>query len=121
MPFRLTPNLQEFMTPVAIEGVLAPSIHSIAEVFYRPDSELSEFLPLLVRDELISWILINQPARSRFAVDLDNVPVSFKHDLEILEATGIDERQFLGRVIQNCELIIKRCQTLACLKEDEKV
>jgi transformation/transcription domain-associated protein len=121
VPFRLTPNLQEFMTPSVIEGVLSSAIHSIAEVYYKPESELCEFLPLIVRDELISWMLLSQGTRPRFVFDSDNKPVSFIHDMDILDQAGIDERQILGRVIQNCELIMKRCQTLACIKESEKV
>lgn len=120
VPFRLTPNIQEYMTPVVVEGVFTPAIHSYAEVFYRPDSELCEFLPMIVRDELISWVFMNQPSKPRFTTDSDGTPISFRHDLEILEQLNIDERQFLGRVIQNCELSMKRCQTLACIRETEK-
>lgn len=120
VPFRLTPNLQEFLTPVVVEGIFAPAVHSCAEVFYKPDSELCEFLPMIIRDELVSWVLLNQPTKPRFTNDLDGNPIAFKHDLEILEQYNIDERQFLGRVIQNCELAMKRCQTLACIKETEK-
>jgi phosphatidylinositol kinase/protein kinase (PI-3 family) len=121
VPFRLTPNLQDFMTPSVIEGVLSSAIHSIAEVYYKPESELCEFLPLIVRDELISWMLLSQTSRSRFVLDSESKPISFNHDMDILDQAGIDERQFLGRVVQNCELIMKRCQTLACVKESEKV
>lgn len=121
VPFRLTPNLQEFMTPTVVEGVLSSAIHSIAEVYCKPESELCEFLPLIVRDELISWMLLNQSSRPRFILDSDGKPTSFNHDMDILDQAGIDERQFLGRVVQNCELVMKRCQTLACIKESEKV
>lgn len=120
VPFRLTPNLQDYLGPVVVEGVLTPAIHSCADVYYKPESELSEYLPLIIRDELISWALLSQPSKPRFALDADGNPLSFKHDLEILELLNIDERQFLGRVIQNCELAMKRCQTLACIKESER-
>lgn len=120
VPFRLTPNLQEYMTPLVIEGVLTPAIHSYSEVFYRPDSELCEFLPVIIRDELISWVFLNQPQKPRYQVDQETGQIVFKNDLELLDQLNIDERQFLGRVIQNCELTMKRCQTLACLKETER-
>lgn len=120
VPFRLTPNLQDFITPLVIEGVLVPALYSCAEVFYKQDSELCEFLLMIVRDELISWVLLNQPAKPRFATDSEGNTTAFRHDLEIIEQLGIDERQFLGRVIQNCELAMKRCQTLACIKESER-
>ncbi len=120
VPFRLTPNLQKLVSPLYVEGLLAPAIHSCAEVYYKPDSELSEYLPMIVRDELISWVLLNQPGKTRLIIDQEGRNIGFKHDLEILEELNIDERQFLGRVIQNCELAMKRCQTLACLRETEK-
>lgn len=53
--FRLTPNLQTLMGQQVIEGVFAPTMMIIAKGLTEPEFDLTQFLPLFVRDELISW------------------------------------------------------------------
>jgi transformation/transcription domain-associated protein len=51
IPFRFTPNIQHFITPVGIEGVFTASILAIAKALTE-SSEFSDYLSLFVRDEL---------------------------------------------------------------------
>lgn len=58
VPFRLTPNIQAFITPIGIEGVLVTGIMSIARALtesevsdactFRADKGFSNLFPLLV-------------------------------------------------------------------------
>merc|ERR1712000_255475 len=55
VPFRLTPNLQTLMGPLATEGIFASSIMAIARCLTEPEHELEHALTLFVRDEMIFW------------------------------------------------------------------
>ena len=55
VPFRLTPNIQEFMTPVGVEGVFLSALVSTAKCLLRPENELADYLSLFVRDEFLIW------------------------------------------------------------------
>ncbi|KAJ2717297.1 transcription-associated protein 1 [Coemansia spiralis] len=53
VPFRLTPNIQAFVTELGLEGVVPFAIHKVARRFTDPEHLLRDFLDLFVRDELI--------------------------------------------------------------------
>ncbi|RMJ19860.1 hypothetical protein CDV36_000496 [Fusarium kuroshium] len=55
VPFRLTPNLQTLMGPLATEGIFACSLMAIARCLTEPEYELEHALTLLVRDEMLFW------------------------------------------------------------------
>ena len=55
VPFRLTPNLQTLMGPLATEGIFSTSILAIARCLTEPDLELEHALTLFVRDEILAW------------------------------------------------------------------
>ena len=59
VPFRLTPNLQTLMGPIATEGLFATSLMAIArcltEVHHEPGNDLEQQLSIFVRDEMIFW------------------------------------------------------------------
>ena len=55
VPFRLTPNLQTLMGPIATEGVFACAVMAIARCLTEPEGELEQQLSLFVRDEMIFW------------------------------------------------------------------
>jgi transformation/transcription domain-associated protein len=56
VPFRLTPNLQVLMGPLATEGIFACSLMAIARCLTEPEQELEHALTLFVRDEMIFWL-----------------------------------------------------------------
>lgn len=63
MPFRLTPNLQTLMGPLAVEGIYSASIMAIARSLAEPEQELAYSLTLFVRDEMVYWFTSNRHAQ----------------------------------------------------------
>jgi transformation/transcription domain-associated protein len=59
-PFRLTPNLQHFIGPTAIEGVVTASLMAIGRCLSEPERDLEEYLSIFVRDELNFWLASSQ-------------------------------------------------------------
>lgn len=55
VPFRLTPNIQTMMGPLATEGIFACAIMAIARCLTEPRHELEQQLSIFVRDEMIFW------------------------------------------------------------------
>lgn len=55
VPFRLTPNMQHFITRVGIEGVVTSCVTAIAKSLTVPEFDLGGTLSLFVRDELLTW------------------------------------------------------------------
>ncbi|KAF2448613.1 hypothetical protein P171DRAFT_518105 [Karstenula rhodostoma CBS 690.94] len=55
VPFRLTPNMQTLMGPLALEGIFAPSVMSIARCLIEPEGELEMQLAIFMRDEMNHW------------------------------------------------------------------
>ncbi|RDW62546.1 hypothetical protein BP5796_10848 [Coleophoma crateriformis] len=55
VPFRLSPNLQTLMGPLATEGIYSCAIMAIARCLTEPEYELEQQLSLFVRDEMIFW------------------------------------------------------------------
>ena len=93
VPFRLTPNMQSFMTASGLEGIFATSLMSIARSLTEPEYDLENFLHLFIRDLLITW----NPVPPRYS-----------------------EQQIKDIVIHNVDLMIQRADRIAC-KVDSKV
>jgi len=55
IPFRLTPNIQTLMGPIATEGVFACALMAIARCLTEPRHELEQQLSIFVRDEMMFW------------------------------------------------------------------
>ncbi|KAI4289198.1 MAG: hypothetical protein L6R35_001538 [Caloplaca aegaea] len=90
--FRLTPNLQTLMGPLATEGIFSPAIMAIARCLTEPngqgEKELELQLSIFVRDEVIFWFTQQHKA-----------PV-VEHDLR-------------KAVARNCEVVVKKAVSLA--------
>lgn len=58
VPFRLTPNIQILMGPIAVEGIFTSSLMAIARCLAEYDSgyEMEQTLSIFVRDEMFNWI-----------------------------------------------------------------
>jgi transformation/transcription domain-associated protein len=52
VPFRLTPNMQNFITRVGIEGVVTAATTAIARSLTIPEFDLAGTLALFIRDEV---------------------------------------------------------------------
>lgn len=90
VPFRLTPNLQKLMGPLAIEGLFSPAIMAIARCLTEPESgsELEQQLSIFVRDEMVFWF-------------------TQQHKNALAEGLLRDT------TVQNCELVVKKAVSLA--------
>lgn len=55
VPFRLTPNIQTLMGPIATEGIYACALMAIARCLSEPEIELEHQLSVFVRDEVLFW------------------------------------------------------------------
>jgi transformation/transcription domain-associated protein len=93
VPFRLTPNLQTFMNPIALEGLFVSSIATIAEALSNPDTDLYDFLAVFIRDELMTWQSV------------------------IRKPLGSNITRLRELVNQNVRLCLHRSQKLACRME----
>ena len=87
VPFRLTPNLQTLMGPIATEGIFSCAIMAIARCLTEPGFELEQQLSVFVRDEMIFWF--TQQHRS------------------------VQEGQLRETVQHNSDLIVRRATSLA--------
>lgn len=52
VPFRLTPNMQHFITPAGIEGLLTSGVTAMARSLSNPEFDLESSLSLFLRDEV---------------------------------------------------------------------
>lgn len=55
VPFRLTPNMQNFITRVGVEGVVSAAATAIAHSLTLPEFDLASTLHLFIRDEILTW------------------------------------------------------------------
>lgn len=134
VPFRFTPNFQEYISPIGADGILLSTLISGARCFSKMDSDLGEYLPIFVRDELLLWYLNYYSSQTNSSSGNESqseglntsgklvTPVGdiVENPFDKLLASGVDEKAFFGRVQQNCELILKRSQAMACFKEQEQ-
>ncbi|KAJ3410576.1 hypothetical protein HDV05_003644 [Chytridiales sp. JEL 0842] len=95
VPFRLTPNIQNFITPIGMEGVFTSSLMAVARSLSEPEYELEDFLSIFVRDELITWQNVSRKP-------------------------SIQDHQLRDYVVQNVDMVVKRAQALSCKAEREK-
>jgi transformation/transcription domain-associated protein len=93
VPFRLTPNLQTLMGPMATEGIFTCAIMAIARGLTEPDFELEQQLSLFVRDEMIFWFTSSHRTGS------------------------MAEGQLRDTVQLNSEIIVRRTMSLAQVPE----
>ncbi len=52
VPFRLTPNMQHFITRVGVEGVVTAATTAISRSLMMPEFDLAGTLSLFIRDEV---------------------------------------------------------------------
>ncbi|ORY71284.1 uncharacterized protein BCR38DRAFT_329400 [Pseudomassariella vexata] len=89
VPFRLTPNLQTLMGPLATEGIFSCALMAIARCLTEPEFELEHALTLFVRDEMIFWFTSSH------------------------RQIHLNENQLRDTVQTNCDMIVKRAVSLA--------
>ncbi len=55
VPFRLTPNVYEFVTETGVRGPLTASMIAAARCFVHPSFKIQAILRAVLRDEMITW------------------------------------------------------------------
>ncbi|KAJ3211873.1 hypothetical protein HDU67_004198 [Dinochytrium kinnereticum] len=95
VPFRMTPNIQHFITPIGMEGAFTSNVMSIARSLIEPEHELEDYLSVFVKDELIAW------------QNMGRKPPLQDHQLRDL-------------VNQNVDVVVKRTNGLSCKMERDK-
>lgn len=63
VPFRLTPNISEFLTPHGVNGPVVCGMISLARCMVYPNYKLQAILRAVLRDEMISYIKKKQDDR----------------------------------------------------------
>lgn len=106
VPFRLTPNFQTFLTDFGIEGPFTTFIAALGQALSGKKQDLSDYLALFVRDEILAWANTNQGASVIPSLPSDDI-ISMQSEIA-------------SKILQNVEIIMKRVQTLGCSKEIEK-
>jgi transformation/transcription domain-associated protein len=94
VPFRLTRNLYNFVTPFCIDGVFASAMSTMAQCLVQRQKVLESQLSLLLRDDLLSW----HSSKTR--------PQSES------EQQGV-EVQLNDRITSNVQQVLKKAQQIA--------
>jgi transformation/transcription domain-associated protein len=88
VPFRLTPNLQTLMGPLALEGIFSCALMALARCLTDPNFDLDNNLSIFVRDEMIFWFTQQHRSASQ-------------------------ENQLRETVAANSEIVVKKASSLA--------
>ncbi|KAG8954779.1 hypothetical protein FRC03_011404 [Tulasnella sp. 419] len=94
VPFRFTPNLQHFIGPIGIEGLMTAGIMAIGRTLTEPEFDLDQYLGLFMRDEVINW----------YQTQGKSMP---------------SEQNLRGMVGTIVEQIVKKAEILSCRMERE--
>ncbi|KAG7096929.1 hypothetical protein E1B28_004330 [Marasmius oreades] len=110
VPFRLTPALQHFLTPIFIEGILTSSLMAMGRSLTEPEFSLEQQLCLFARDEVFGW-LNQQQQHQRQNPQNPNPPSA-------PIAVDLTFRQYVAALIDG---VVSRAETMACKVEREQV
>ncbi|XP_048847031.1 transformation/transcription domain-associated protein isoform X2 [Brienomyrus brachyistius] len=100
VPFRLTPNISEFLTPIGVSGPLTASMIAVARCFAQPSFKVDGILKAVLRDEIIAWHKKTQEDTS--------VPLSPAGQPE-----NMDSQQLVSLVQKAVTAIMSRLHNLA--------
>lgn len=119
VPFRLTPNLQTLMGPLATEGIFAPAVMAIARCLTEPEGELEMQLSIFMRDEMTHWFTQQHRPVSDGAIALREA-VQQNSDAVVKRATSLGSLPSVHNLPANQTVVdlvaiavnpVKLCQT----------
>lgn len=55
VPFRLTPNLCELISPVGISGIFTHCMIAVARCLVQPQFSISSYFRTVLKDEMLTW------------------------------------------------------------------
>ncbi|XP_048580263.1 transformation/transcription domain-associated protein isoform X2 [Nematostella vectensis] len=85
VPFRLTPNMAEFVTPLGVSGVMSASMVAAARCLVEPQFSIQSILRAVLRDEMIAW---HKKQDETFTLPLSSPPADMDSELLITLVTG---------------------------------
>jgi transformation/transcription domain-associated protein len=97
VPFRLTPNLVNFVTPAGITGTFSGAMVAVVQALNNPEMRVNNLLGAMMRDELIAWYSIYTKP---------------------FDKASVNNTLLLPRVSNNVNLILKRLVYLAKYSEE---
>uniref|UniRef100_A0AAY5EIW4 Transformation/transcription domain-associated protein n=1 Tax=Electrophorus electricus TaxID=8005 RepID=A0AAY5EIW4_ELEEL len=100
VPFRLTPNISEFLTTIGVSGPLTASMIAVARCFAQPNFKVDGILKAVLRDEIIAWHKKTQEDTS--------MPLSPAGQPE-----NMDSQQLVSLVQKAATAIVTRLHSLA--------
>jgi transformation/transcription domain-associated protein len=95
VPFRFTPNMQNFLGPICTEGILTSSLMAFGRCLTDPEFDLDQHLCLFGRDEVTHWF-------------------------QIRGKSSLFDLSFRKSVINCIENIVSRAEQMACKIEREQ-
>ena len=112
VPFRLTPNMQHFITRVGIEGVITAAVTAIGTSLTMPEFDLGGTLSLFIRDEVSET---PQRAKSQ-SVDLSKILIW--HNTYVKEPRA--DTPLTSQVDKNVEHFIRRATMLGFIGDSKE-
>jgi transformation/transcription domain-associated protein len=97
IPFRLTPNLVNFVTPAGITGTFSAAMVATAQALNDPDMRVNNLLGAIMRDELIAWHSVHEKP---------------------FDKAGVPNSILLPKVSKNVNFVLKKLAYLARYDED---
>jgi transformation/transcription domain-associated protein len=101
VPFRFTPVIQDYITPIGIEGLFTSSLMATARCLTEPELELDQYLCLFIRDELVSLNTSAIPAPPQISEKLvsENVKLIMAKAHSLFNQNDQEKVRLLGRSI----------------------
>nr|CAG8553245.1 5905_t:CDS:10 [Entrophospora candida] len=94
VPFRFTRSIQQFMTPIGIEGIFSSAMLAIGRCLTEPEFDLGQYLSIFIRDELITWHYISQKH--------PNDQLLRQKVLETVDQV-VNKAKMIGNIDSNCD------------------
>lgn len=116
VPFRLTPNIQNFITPIGIEGVLVTSVMSIARAL--TESEVSSVVSTEIHS-ISNHIPVPQyDLEHRLAIFVSDEVAYWHTSRKAPKPTDVQLREL---TLTNVDAVCRRAKLLSCKIDREKV
>ena len=104
VPFRLTPNIAEFITAFGVSGPVVSSMISLARCLVYPNYKLQAILRAILRDEMICWLQKKQ---------IDREMISAVSGTREPAPTETDSETVINMVTKSVTAIMTRIQHLS--------
>ena len=105
VPFRLTRNLNTFLTPFGVEGMFVACMSAAARALVQPKTSLQYHLALYFRDELTAWFSRPRGANATYQSGQGGQAGAPK-------AAGVDDAVLKKQVQENVNVVYARIMSL---------